>query len=91
MKALDTKIISAIFAWSKPSKALSSDRTLHSHLSFISEESIKEILTQLSRKQKFIIEELDRNHLFVESASLPNIVKMLEEQLEENIYKPPIY
>lgn len=37
----------------------------------------------------FIIEDLDANHLFIESAQLEKVKSELAKRLAENVYLPP--
>lgn len=50
--------------------------------------SVKEILLNLDNEMRFIIEDLDERHLFIESSQVKNVEKRLSAILDENVFKP---
>lgn len=54
-----------------------------------SEASVREILLKLDQTMHFIIEDLDANHLFIDSSQLEKVRVELEKKLAENVYLPP--
>lgn len=36
----------------------------------------------------FIIEDLDASHMFIDSSQLETVQRLLEDKLEENVFKP---
>ncbi|CAG8798613.1 4916_t:CDS:1, partial [Racocetra fulgida] len=49
--------------------------------------AVKQVIISLDKKEKVIIEDLDDNHLLIDSARVDYIKKEVEKLLEENTYK----
>ncbi|PIA16144.1 nucleotide excision repair, TFIIH, subunit [Coemansia reversa NRRL 1564] len=47
----------------------------------------REVLLKLNSKEKFIIEDLDSTHLFINSTHLKRIQVVLDELMDANTYK----
>ncbi|KAJ2558980.1 hypothetical protein EV175_000553 [Coemansia sp. RSA 1933] len=47
----------------------------------------REVLLKLNEKDKFIIEDLDNTHLFINSTHLDRVKWALDELMNENYYK----
>lgn len=55
----------------------------------VSDAAVREILIKLDQSFKFIIEDLDEHHLFIDGAQLPRVQLELDKRLAENVYLPP--
>jgi hypothetical protein len=53
-----------------------------------SDPSVKQILLQLDSTMHFIIEDLDASHMFIDSSQLETVQRLLEDKLEENVFRP---
>ena len=52
-----------------------------------SDEAVKEIVCALDSQEHFIIEELDENHLFIDSNKFNQVKEHVERTLEQNIFR----
>lgn len=52
--------------------------------------AVKEIILLLDTKEHFIIEDLDANHLFIDSERLEWIKGQVNQKLLENVYIPSL-
>lgn len=52
-----------------------------------SDAAVREIIMDLDSEHHFIIEELDEQHLFVETAKIDFVKAHVERVLESNIYR----
>lgn len=52
--------------------------------------AVKEIILLLDTKEHFVIEDLDANHLFVDSERLAWIKEQINQKLLENVYIPSL-
>lgn len=57
--------------------------------SLFSDEAIFEIIQTLKSKRAFIIETLDREHVFIDSGEYAWLKSEIEKVLDENIYRSP--
>ncbi|KAI8325937.1 nucleotide excision repair TFIIH subunit [Martensiomyces pterosporus] len=51
------------------------------------DQAAREVLLKLNSTDKFIIEDLDSTHLFINSTHLERIREALDELMNENTYK----
>ncbi|CAG8626702.1 7009_t:CDS:1, partial [Cetraspora pellucida] len=49
--------------------------------------AVKQVIISLDKREKVIIDDLDDNHLLIDSARVDYIKKEVEKLLEENTYK----
>ncbi|CAG8587504.1 40913_t:CDS:2 [Gigaspora margarita] len=49
--------------------------------------AVKQVILSLDKKEKVIIEDLDDNHLLIDTSRVDYIKKEVEKLLEENTYK----
>ena len=51
------------------------------------DQAVKSIILDLDSKLKFIIEDLDETHLFIDASKLEEVQETLENILEDNTYR----
>jgi TFIIH basal transcription factor complex TTD-A subunit len=51
------------------------------------DEAMKQLLLQLDKEERFIIEDLDSTHVFIDPKHVEKLKQRFEIALEENVYK----